>query len=141
MTDVGDGGGVHHSRRGQLDVLHVVEADVSIEQPHPRWADCLNPMPKWIASSTLTGPLEWNSTLLDRDLAEQIRALKADQDGDLISSGMGSFARYLVAEGLVDELYFWVHPSIEGAGERPFHGAKEPSMMRHDLPNGGDWLN
>jgi dihydrofolate reductase len=89
-----------------------------------RWADRLNPMRKWVASTTLAGPLEWNSTLLDNDPGEQIRALKADLNGDLISSGMGSFARYLVAEDLVDELHFFVNPTIQGAGDRPFHGAK-----------------
>lgn len=89
-----------------------------------RWADRLNPMRKWVASTTLTEPLEWNSTLLDGDPAEAIRTLKADLDGDLISSGMGSFARLLVAENLVDELHFYVNPTIQGAGERPFHGAK-----------------
>ncbi|HMI33914.1 MAG TPA: hypothetical protein VK499_07325 [Propionibacteriaceae bacterium] len=27
-----------------------------------RWADRLNPMPKWVASTTLSNPLEWNAT-------------------------------------------------------------------------------
>ena len=88
-----------------------------------RWADRINPMPKWVASTTLRGPLEWNATLLEGDIAEQIRSLKAEHDGDLVSSGMGSFARFLVAQDLVDELLFFVNPSIQGAGDRPFHGA------------------
>ena len=88
-----------------------------------RWADRINPMPKWVASTTLRGPLEWNSTLLEGDVTEQIRQLKAEHDGDLVSSGLGSFARFLVEQDLVDELLFFVNPSIQGAGERPFHGA------------------
>ncbi|HZA05606.1 MAG TPA: dihydrofolate reductase family protein [Propionibacteriaceae bacterium] len=88
-----------------------------------RWADRLNPLPKWVASTTLSGPLEWNATLLEGDVAEQIRSLKDQHDGDLVSSGMGSFARFLVEQDLVDELLFFVNPSIRGAGERPFHGA------------------
>ena len=88
-----------------------------------RWADRINPMPKWVASTTLRGPLEWNATLLEGDVAEQIRNLKAEVDGDLVSSGLGSFARFLVEQDLVDELLFFVNPSIQGAGERPFHGA------------------
>jgi hypothetical protein len=31
------------------------------------WADQLNPMPKFVASRTLEGPLEWNSTLIEGD--------------------------------------------------------------------------
>ncbi len=88
-----------------------------------RWADRLNPLPKWVASTTLQGPLTWNATLLDGNVAEQIRALKSEQDGDLVSSGLGSFASFLVEEDLADELQFFVNPSIQGAGERPFHGA------------------
>lgn len=89
-----------------------------------RWADRINPMPKWVASTTLQGPLEWNSTLLEGDVAEQIRRLKSELDGDLVSSGLGGFARFLVAEGLADELALFVSPSVEGPGERPFHGAQ-----------------
>ena len=88
-----------------------------------RWADRINPMPKWVASTTLRAPLEWNATLLEGDVAEQIGALKAEHDGDLVSSGMGSFARFLVQQDLVDELVFFVNPSIQGVGDRPFHGA------------------
>jgi dihydrofolate reductase len=29
-----------------------------------RWADMVNPMPKWVGSNTLSGDLEWNATLL-----------------------------------------------------------------------------
>jgi dihydrofolate reductase len=88
-----------------------------------RWADTLNPMPKWVASTTLTGPLEWNATLIEGDVAEGVRRLKSELDGDLITSGCGAFARFLVEQGLTDEVQFSVHPTIRGAGDRPFHGA------------------
>lgn len=88
-----------------------------------RWADRINPMPKWVASTTLHEPLAWNATLLQGDVAAEVRQLKADLDGDLFSSGLGAFARFLVANDLVDELHFYVSPSVEGAGQRPFHGS------------------
>ena len=34
---------------------------------------------------------------------------------------MRAFARFLVEHGLVDELMFWVNPTIQGPGDRPFH--------------------
>jgi dihydrofolate reductase len=30
-----------------------------------KWADMINPMPKYVGSSTLSGELEWNATLLE----------------------------------------------------------------------------
>jgi dihydrofolate reductase len=34
--------------------------------------------------------------------------------------GCGELTRSLLADGLVDELWFWVHPAIWGEGDRPF---------------------
>jgi dihydrofolate reductase len=87
-----------------------------------RWADRINPMPKWVASTTLSGPLEWNATLLQGDVAEEVRRLKAELDGELLSHGAGAFATFLVEQGLADELELWVNPTIHGAGDRPFFG-------------------
>ena len=86
------------------------------------WADKLNPMRKYVASRTLQGPLEWNSTLLEGDVAEAVPRLKEELDGDLIQIGPGELARDLLPRGLVDELRFWVHPAVWGPGARPFDG-------------------
>jgi dihydrofolate reductase len=84
------------------------------------WADQLNPMPKYVASRTLSGPLEWNATALEGDAAETVPRLKEELEGDLFMSGCGELARDLLREGLVDELHFWVHPALGGPGTRPF---------------------
>jgi dihydrofolate reductase len=86
------------------------------------WADVVNPMPKVVASRTLSPPLEWNARLLEGQLAEAVLRLKAELDGDLIMSGAGELARNLLVDGLVDELRFWVHPVVWGDGARPFEG-------------------
>ena len=86
------------------------------------WADLLNPMPKFVASRTLRGPLEWNAMLIEGDAAGGVSALKADLDGDLLMVGCGQLARYVLANGLVDELRFWLHPAVWGEGARPFEG-------------------
>ena len=91
------------------------------EGPWARWADVLNPMPKWVASTTLSAPLDWNATLIEGDVVEGVQRLKSELDGDLVSSGAGTFARFLVENGLVDEVLFWVNPTIQGPGARPFH--------------------
>jgi dihydrofolate reductase len=84
------------------------------------WADWINPMPKHVASRTLEEPLEWNASLIGEDLAAAVGALKASGDGNLMTYGCGELTRSLLADGLVDELWFWVHPAIWGEGDRPF---------------------
>jgi dihydrofolate reductase len=86
------------------------------------WADLLNPLPKYVASRTLKAPLEWNATLIEGDAAEGIARLKAELDGDLLLIGCGELARDLLANGLIDELRFWLHPAVWGEGARPYGG-------------------
>src|SRR5918993_4479356 len=51
-------------------------------------ADRLNSMPKFVASTTLTAPLEWsNSTLLDGDVADAVDELKQSDDGPILVHG------------------------------------------------------
>jgi dihydrofolate reductase len=88
------------------------------------WADWINPIPKYVASRTLEEPLEWNATLLDGEVGPAVRALKESGDGDLFAYGCGGFTRSLLADGLVDELWFGIHPALWGPGERPFSEAE-----------------
>jgi dihydrofolate reductase len=88
------------------------------------WADVLNPLPKLVASRTLSEPLEWNARLLEGELGEAVSALKAESGGDVIVSGCGELAANLIAAGVVDEIRFWVHPVVWGDGARPFEGER-----------------
>ena len=40
------------------------------------YADLVNPLPKFVASRTLTEPLDWNARLLGPDLVDEVAALK-----------------------------------------------------------------
>ena len=86
------------------------------------WANLINPKPKYVASRTLEGPLEWNATLLEGDTTDAVSSLKAELPSDLLIYGCGELARSLVDAKLVDELRFWVHPAAWGSGERPMEG-------------------
>jgi dihydrofolate reductase len=55
------------------------------------FANRLNSMPKYVASRTLRGPLPWNATLLEGDLAASVRALKDRHDGTLIARALASW--------------------------------------------------
>jgi dihydrofolate reductase len=84
------------------------------------YAHQMNSMPKYVASRTLHGPLAWNATLLDGDLAESMSNLKDEHQGNLIVTGAGELARDLMAQGLVDEVGFMVSPYLWPAGPRIF---------------------
>ena len=90
------------------------------------WADVLNPMPKYVASRTLSGNLDWNAQVIEGDAVEGIRRLKDEIAGDLFLSGCGELARGLLEGGVLDELNLWVHPALGGPGTRPFEGTPVP---------------
>jgi dihydrofolate reductase len=92
------------------------------------WADLINPMPKFVASRTLQGSVDWNATVIEGDLAEGVTKLKEELGGDLILVGCGELARNLLAAGLIDELRFWLHPAVWGQAERPFQGEEQARL-------------
>ncbi|MEV5576772.1 dihydrofolate reductase family protein [Spirillospora sp. NPDC052269] len=84
------------------------------------WADRLNAVPKYVASSTIT-ELPWvNATVLKGELADGVAALRRDVDGDVVVYGSGQLIHSLVEQGLVDELRLKIHPVVVGTGERLF---------------------
>jgi dihydrofolate reductase len=82
------------------------------------YAARMNGMPKYVASRTLSGPLEWNATLLEGDLADSVTALKDQHSGNLVVTGCGELAHDLIVQGLVDEVWFWVNPYLWATGPR-----------------------
>ncbi len=81
-----------------------------------KWADMINPMPKYVGSNTLSGNLEWNGTLLEGDLEDSIPRLKAEVDGDLFMHGSGEFAYALAEKGLIYEYEVSFNPIVRGGG-------------------------
>lgn len=84
----------------------------------------MNAMPKHVASRSLT-TTEWNAALLEGDLGDAVRALKAQDGGDLLIYGSGDLVDELSGLGLIDEYRLMVHPVIVGTGKRLFAGATE----------------
>jgi dihydrofolate reductase len=84
-------------------------------------ADPLNKQPKYVASRTLSEPLEWqNSTLLHGDLKHAVAALKGEDGGDLHVIGSTNLVQDLFKENLVDELRIIMDPVTVGGGKRIF---------------------
>jgi dihydrofolate reductase len=84
-------------------------------------AEPMNRLPKYVASTTLTEPLEWqNASLLPGDVTAAVRALKHQGGADLRVIGSAQLVATLIQAGLVDELHLMIDPVIVGGGKRLF---------------------
>jgi dihydrofolate reductase len=87
------------------------------------FAEWINNLPKYVLSNTLT-ELTWqNSTLISGDseqVAAKLRELKERTEGEITMSGCATTVRWLLANGLLDELLLLVHPIVVGHGQRLF---------------------
>jgi dihydrofolate reductase len=85
------------------------------------FTDYLNNTPKFVVSTTLEEPLEWqNSTLIKGNVTEEIAKLKRQPGKDIGIVGSGTLVRSLLRENLLDELNLMVHPIVLGRGKRLF---------------------
>ncbi|MCW5718560.1 MAG: dihydrofolate reductase family protein [Bauldia sp.] len=85
------------------------------------FAAFINAVPKFVASRTKSGPLEWqNATLIEGDLDAFVRDLKSGEGGDIAVMSSISLVRQLLFAGLLDELTLITHPVVAGAGRRLF---------------------
>ena len=85
------------------------------------FAGFINAVDKYVVTShPLDDPGWTNSTALIDDPAEQIRRLKLAGDGNIGMSGSATTVRWLMREGLIDELTLLVPPIAVGKGQRLF---------------------
>ncbi|SBT51610.1 dihydrofolate reductase family protein [Micromonospora auratinigra] len=85
------------------------------------FAPFINALPKYVLSHTLTEATWQNTTVLGGDTAaERLREIKAGHEGEIAMSGSATTVRWLLANGLLDELRLLVHPIVVGHGQRLF---------------------
>jgi dihydrofolate reductase len=95
------------------------------------FADKMNSMPKYVVSSTLEEPLEWNnSTLIRGDIAEEVGKRKAQDGGPILVAGSATLVHLLIENDLVDELRLMVFPVMIGGGKRPFPESRQKKRFK-----------
>ena len=94
------------------------------------FTELLNDVPKYVASRTLSEPLDWKgSTLVAGDLTAGITGLK-DRHEEIHVIGSLDLVQSLLRSGLVDRLSLWVYPLLLGTGKQVFGGGTVPTALR-----------
>lgn len=103
--------------------------------PDAGFATFINRTRKHVASRQLTQEdLTWeNSTLIEGDLVEYVRALKQTEGRDIAVQGSLSIVRQLVEAGEIDALTLIIHPAIAGEGRGLFQGALPTRLKLQDV--------
>jgi dihydrofolate reductase len=101
------------------------------EEDETGFADKFNNMPKYVVSSKLKEPLEWNnSKLLEGDPIDATKKLKDEIDGEIVVHGSATLAQALIENDLVDEIRLMVFPVVLGGGKRLFAETSDKKPMK-----------
>lgn len=101
------------------------------------YADRLRELPKLVASSTLTGELTWNATLLEGDAIAALERIKKQDGGDIMMYGNPALLHTLLENGMVDQLDILLHPIVLGTGTKLSGPRTELKLVQQDtLPSG-----
>lgn len=92
-----------------------------MEEQTGEYGAWMNGYPKYVVSTTLQEPLEWNnSILLGEDLAGELSRLKEQDGKDILVFGSGDLVNTLLEHDLIDEYRLMVFPVVVGKGKRLF---------------------
>lgn len=80
----------------------------------------INPVRKHVVTSTLSGDLPWNSTVIKGDPVDYVKTLREQERGDISVAGGIDTIRSLFLAGVIDELILTTHPVVTNEGRRLF---------------------
>jgi dihydrofolate reductase len=85
------------------------------------FGDLMNTMPKYVVSTTLSSASAWrNSTLINSNVVEEVRALKAQRGKNIGIDGSSVLVHSLARHDLIDEYSLLVYPIVLGGGKKLF---------------------
>ena len=100
------------------------------ERDDDGFGDFINPVRKHVVSSELEGDLGWNSTAIEGDPVEYVRALAEGDGGGITVAGGIETVRTLFLAGVIDTLTLTVHPAVTGEGRRVFDDSVPLTRLR-----------
>jgi dihydrofolate reductase len=100
-----------------------------LSEQYGGYTDMMNSYPKYVVSTTLQEPLEWNASLIEGDLAEEVSRLKQEPGKDIMVYGSGDLVNTLMKHNLVDEYRLMVFPIVVGSGKRLFEGEIDTTVL------------
>ena len=90
----------------------------------------MNSMPKYVVSTTLTNA-EWqNSTIIGKNVVEEIQHLKEQSGQNILVAGSGKLVNTLMQHHLVDEFRCMLYPVVLGNGKRLFQEGTEKHTFK-----------
>jgi dihydrofolate reductase len=92
------------------------------------FGDVMNSMKKYVVSSSLQAAAWQNTEVVNGDVAQKLTDIKAREGGDIAMSGSATTVRWLLREGLLDELNLLVHPIAVGGGLARLFPPDEPTI-------------
>jgi dihydrofolate reductase len=99
-------------------------------QNSPVVAKRMNELQKIVFSRTIKNATWSNTTLLNGDLADEVKRLKRQAGADLVILGSASIVAQLSDARLIDEYQIGMNPIILGGGKSMFCGAKEKLSLK-----------
>jgi dihydrofolate reductase len=90
----------------------------------------INSIPKYVISDSLTEATWENTRIIPGSGAvDAVGKLKESVDREIMMSGCATTVRWLLANGLLDELRLLVHPIAVGRGQRLFTEVRQPLTL------------
>jgi dihydrofolate reductase len=88
----------------------------------------MNSARKYVVSNSMSEAAWENSSVISGDVAAELTRLKADTR--LGTTGSATLVRWMLEQGLIDELHLLVHPIVVGHGKKLFaDGATVPLKL------------
>jgi dihydrofolate reductase len=106
------------------------------------FADFINPVEKFVVTSTPPEDTWTNVTVIDGDLLESVTELKGRPGGDIGLHGSIALTQALLEGGVVDELSLVIAPALQGHGRKLFKEglSSRLKLTRHVVSPSGHLL-
>ena len=107
---------------GRVTYEGFAQAWPQMEEQTGEYGAWMNGYPKYVVSTTLREPLEWNNSTLigGGNIAEEVSALKQQPGEDILVFGSGDLVNALMHHDLIDEYRLMDFPVVVGSGKRLF---------------------